>query len=73
MTKLSEKIKSDEMAYKWNVRNMIYNIHEEIEQELNEDESIDKTESGSTLLSLFIKDNRMFCINTGDCRAIMIT
>mmetsp|Transcript_115169 Transcript_115169/g.247552 ORF Transcript_115169/g.247552 Transcript_115169/m.247552 type:complete len:101 (+) Transcript_115169:388-690(+) len=51
---------------------MLFNVHDKLAKDLALEDDIDQSESGSTLISIIMKDDRLFCVNTGDSRAILV-
>ena len=49
----------------------INNIYQKTNKEMNEDERIDSTYSGSTCVSIIFSPERLFCINVGDSRCVL--
>ena len=50
---------------------IINNIYQKTNKEMNEDERIDSSYSGSTCVSIIFSPERLFCINVGDSRCIL--
>jgi serine/threonine protein phosphatase PrpC len=50
---------------------IINNTYQKTNKEMNEDERIDSTFSGSTCVSVIFSPERIFCINVGDSRCVL--
>ena len=50
---------------------IINNTYQKTNKEMNEDERIDSTFSGSTCVSVIFTPERLFCINVGDSRCVL--
>ena len=53
------------------ISQIINNIYQKTNREMNEDERIDSSYSGSTCVSVIFSPERLFCINVGDSRCVL--
>lgn len=55
-----------------NVRQYLYDRADDLQTDIVGNDGLDTTLSGSTLCSILLMDNKVYCSNTGDSGAILV-
>lgn len=59
VSNLFDLVKIDEIGFKQNTRNSLQSIHDKIQDMLIDEDQMDKSESGSSLISILFKDETL--------------